>query len=279
MLSVPARIFESARDITSWIAVHSKAFKKCIQHTKVVIAANEETETFLVPYRAGLPMVRLPSGSITTEKITKFARPIFHHHTGRILNLFAGGNMEGRKGVSLALRALQKVAEAGVDFRYIVAGGGPEFQSLQSLTAKLGLMDKVVFHPGFQGQDYVNALHDTDVYFLPSFRETTPATLLEAYLAGCYPVVVDASAQGEIVRMAGGHAIHAESEEEMIAGLTEAILWCAEHHSELSLLSAKSRDSIIDYFSSDRHDTVLTEVYAMATEPKAVNRSRMVTNG
>jgi glycosyltransferase involved in cell wall biosynthesis len=224
-------------------------------------------------------MVRLPSGSITPEKITKFARPIFHHHTGRILNLFAGGNMEGRKGVSLALRALQKVAEAGVDFRYIVAGGGPEFQSLQSLTAKLGLMDKVVFHPGFQGQDYVNALHDTDVYFLPSFRETTPATLLEAYLAGCYPVVVDASAQGEIVRMAGGHAIHAASEEEMITGLTEAILWCAEHHSELSLLSAKSRDTIINYFSSERHDTVLTEVYAMATEPKAVNRSRMVTNG
>jgi colanic acid/amylovoran biosynthesis glycosyltransferase len=172
--------------------------------------------------------------------------------------------MEGRKGVSLALRALQKVVEAGVDFHYTVAGGGPEFRSLQLLAAQLGLSDKVTFHPGYQGQDYVDALHDTEVYFLPSFRETTPATLLEAYLAGCYPVVADTSAQGEIVRMAGGHAIDATNEEEMVLRLTQAIIWCSENRSELQGLAAKSKSIIIDYFSAERHDAVLEEIYTMA---------------
>jgi glycosyltransferase involved in cell wall biosynthesis len=276
MLSVPARMFETARDASTWISSRSQAFRKCIQNTRVVIAANKETEDFLVPYRDGLPMVRLPSGSITPQRIEKFTNPEARHPTERPLSLFAGGNMEGRKGVSLALRALKGVAKAGLDFHYTIAGGGPEFQSLQSLSVHLGLSDKVTFHSGYQGQDYVNALHDTDVYFLPSFRETTPATLLEAYLAGCYPVVADASAQGEIVRMAGGHAIHAESEDEMVAGLTEAVIWCAEHRSEIQWLAAKSRSIIIDYFSSERHDAVLEDVYAMATTPKASNLSRLI---
>jgi len=264
MLSLPSRVFEIARDVSTWLAIHSKEFKHCIQNSKVVIAANEETEDFLRLHRKNLKMVRLPSGSIANDRVKRFERSQSQRNFEDPLTLFAGGNMEGRKGVSLALRALQKVANSGIDFRYTVAGGGPEFQVLQSLSGQLGISDKVIFHPGYRGEDYIKALHDTDVYFLPSFRETTPATLLEAYLAGCYPVVADASAQGEIVRMAGGHAIEGTSEDEMIAGLTQAIIWCSEHRSELQGLSAKSRGIIIDYFSALRHEMVLEDVYAMA---------------
>ena len=99
--------------------------------------------------------------------------------------------MIGTKGVSLALRALARVAKQGMDFHYTVAGGGPEVKSLKSLCHKLDLDDKVEFHTGYAGNDYVRALHGSDVYLLPSFREGTPVTLLEAYLAGCYPVVAD----------------------------------------------------------------------------------------
>jgi glycosyltransferase involved in cell wall biosynthesis len=264
MLSLPARLFETLRDASTWYVSRSQAFRQCIEKTKIVIAANQETQDFLNPFRNPRHMIRLPSGSITPQRIRKFARPESALILGRALRLFAGGNMEGRKGVSLALRALQKVVEAGVDFHYTVAGGGPEFRSLQLLAAQLGLSDKVTFHPGYQGQDYVDALHDTEVYFLPSFRETTPATLLEAYLAGCYPVVADTSAQGEIVRMAGGHAIDATNEEEMVLRLTQAIIWCSENRSELQGLAAKSKSIIIDYFSAERHDAVLEEIYTMA---------------
>jgi glycosyltransferase involved in cell wall biosynthesis len=166
--------------------------------------------------------------------------------------------------VSLALRALALVAAEGVDFHYTIAGGGPEIPSLKTLARDLGLEGKVEFHIGYSGDDYLRALHATDVYFLPSFRESTPVTLLEAYLAGCYPVVADTSAQGEIVRLAGGHAVPVEHMDSLIKGLADAILWCARHRAELPALAAASAARVAEHFSSERYDAVLDQAYAAA---------------
>jgi hypothetical protein len=42
------------------------------------------------------------------------------------LRFFAGGMLEGRKGVALALRAFSKIHAAGVKFEYVFGGDGPE---------------------------------------------------------------------------------------------------------------------------------------------------------
>ena len=95
-----------------------------MEQTDVIFAANEETENFLRPYRGDKPLIRLPIASIPTEKALSFKRPEGSSRSGP-LRLFAGGNMEGRKGLSIALRALGKVMAAGIDFRYTIGGGGP----------------------------------------------------------------------------------------------------------------------------------------------------------
>lgn len=275
MLSTPARIFEKVRDLQTTLASHSRAFRNCIRNTAVVFAANEETEEFLKPFRNGKPLVRLPIVSLPPDKVERFRRPSDpwlerpepshdKQSTTLPLRLFAGGNMEGRKGVSLALKALAIVAARGVDFHYTIAGGGPEIETLKKLAADLGINSKVEFHPGYQGDDYVNALQITDVYFLPSFRESTPVTLLEAYLAGCYPVVADTSAQGEIVRLAGGHAIPVNNMDSLIEGLAEGILWCTDHRAELPELAAKSAEVVARHFSSERYDATIKEAYLLA---------------
>lgn len=174
--------------------------------------------------------------------------------------------MEGRKGVSLALKALALVKEAGVDFHYTIGGGGPEIASLRDLASTLGLGDRVEFHPGFRGDDYVRQLQATDVYFLPSFRESTPVTLLEAYLAGCYPVVADTSAQGEIVRLAGGRAVPLETMDSLIQGLAHAVIWCAQHRDELPQLAAASAERVAEHFSSERYDATLKQAYELAVK-------------
>ena len=109
-----------------------------------------------------------------------------------------------------------------------------------------------------------NALQTTDVYFLPSFRESTPVTLLEACLAGCYPVVADTSAQGEIVRMCGGIAVPVESMEGLVNGLTDAILWCSSHREELATLAGKTAEVVSDRFASDRYDSIIQNAYNTA---------------
>ena len=262
MLSPSARLFESARDLNSWCSARSKAFRDCIRETSVVFAANEETEMFLKPFRGGKPLVRLPIVSISAEKAAAFKRPEGIDTSGA-LKLFAGGNMEGRKGVSIALRALAKAGARGLDYRYTVAGGGPEMPSLRKLAEELGIMANVDFHPGFKGPDYIAALQDHHIYFLPSFRESTPVTLLEAYLAGCYPVVADTSAQGEIVRLAGGTAVPLTDIDGLVEGLADALLECDADRARLRAENEKSLAILAEYFHSDRYDREVASAYVL----------------
>ena len=263
MLSPKSRFFETLRDWNTWTVQRSKTFHDCIQNTAVVIAANEETEQFLKPFRVSLPLIRLPIVSLSAEKIEKFRKKEITPGIGK-LRLFAGGNIEGRKGVSLALRALADVKARGIDFHYTIAGGGPEIGTLQVLCSSLGLNDKVEFHAGYSGDDYIRALQEADIYFLPSFRESTPVTLMEAYLAGCYPVVADASAQGEIVRLMGGIAVKAESQETMAKGLADALVWCHENRELLADENAVAREKVCSYFSAERYDSILAAAYSSA---------------
>lgn len=264
ILSPSARAFERLRDLNSWWVQRSTAFAECIRRTAVVFAANEETYQFLAPFRRGMSLVKLPIVSFHPERISQLLRPEKSVRRSGPIRLFAGGNMEGRKGVSLALRALAIVSSQGVDFRYTVAGGGPEIQSLKSLCSQLGLDDKVLFHPGYQGAEYLAALHDHDVYFLPSFRESTPVTLLEACLAGCYPVVADTSAQGEIVHLVGGHAVPVSSIESLIQGLANAVMWCEKNPESLGTVSQSTVEAIRNHFSGTNYEQALESAYSLA---------------
>jgi len=264
ILSFGARQFERARDWQTAIALRSPSFHQCIGNTAVVFVANAETEELLRPFRKDRPMLRLPSGSVSSEKFEAFRRPRNSALMEGPLRLFAGGNIEGRKGVSLALKALALVKAAGVHFHYIVAGGGPEISSLRRLSQQLNLQEEVTFHPGFSGAGYIHALQQSDVYLLPSFRETTPVTLLEAYIAGCYPIVADTSAQGEIVRLVGGHAVPLTSMQGLIDGLAQAVIWGARHREELLPLTRAAADRISDHFSSERFDATMAHGYELA---------------
>lgn len=268
MLSPSARLFEAARDLNSWWAARSTAFHDCIREAAVVFAANEETEIFLTPFRGDKPLVRLPIVSISAEKAAAFRRPDGIDITQGPLKLFAGGNIEGRKGVSLALRALAIAGKRGLDYHYTIAGGGPEIPSLRKLADELGIAANVDFHPGFKGPDYIAALQKHHIYFLPSFRESTPVTLLEAYLAGCYPIVADTSAQGEIVRLAGGKAIPLTSIGGLIDGLASALLECDANRPALKQESEKSRAILCEYFHADRYDREIAAAYALCMESR-----------
>lgn len=270
ILSPSARLLELMRDGNTAWASRSKSFRDCIRETAVVFAANEETEDFLRPYREGRPMVRLPIASIPPEAVERFSRHVVNPSPSGPLRLFAGGNMEGRKGLGLALEALALARKKGLDFQYTIGGGGPEIPRMIRLSERLCLDDVVEFHPGFQNEGYVRALHEADVYFLPSFRESTPVTLLEACLAGCLPVVADTSAQGEIVRLVGGKAVSVLNHASLVEGLAEALLWCASHRDEVRQIANGAAAKVAECFSSARYDRAIDHAYSEAMTLKSI---------
>jgi glycosyltransferase involved in cell wall biosynthesis len=122
------------------------------------------------------------------------------------------------------LHALAKVKSRGVKFTYRLGGDGPERIHLQKLARQLGLGENIIFGQGLSGDAYRQELIKTDIYLLPSLRDNSPRTLMEAMLAGCVPIVADCGGPGEIVTEECGCRIALENPKTMADEIADAIL-------------------------------------------------------
>jgi glycosyltransferase involved in cell wall biosynthesis len=101
--------------------------------------------------------------------------------------LVAGiGRLNPQKIFSLFLRVAAAIRRARPDVRFLIAGNGPEEQSLRGEADALGLRDAVVFS-GYLA-DVRHVYLAADVLLMPSRFEGLPMTLLEA-MAMEVPVV------------------------------------------------------------------------------------------
>lgn len=265
ILGTSARAFERFRFVAGKLAELNPKFRACVRNSTVVLGANQETRAFLQRFRPDRPLLELPVAYLTPEKIAIFEKDFsINTPEPESLELFAGGNIEGRKGVSLALRAIHLVKQQGVTVHYTVAGGGPEIATLKKLAMELEIDNQITFHPGYQGPDYVNKLKESDIYFLPSFRETTPVTLLEAALAGCLPVVADASAAGEMSKWIGGESIPAETPDQLVEGLANALLRLHRDRDELRSRSIAVSKAAAEHYSEERYRGTTRQAYQIA---------------
>lgn len=270
ILGGSARTFERIRHLAGKLEENNPGFLKCVRNSTVVMAANAETRDFLKRFRPDRPILELPVAYLTDAKIETFRKTsIAITDEAQPLRLFAGGNIEGRKGVSLALRAIAKLKQNGVAVHYTVAGGGPEIPTLTNLAKQLGIDDQVLFHPGYQGADYVAKLKECDIYFLPSFRETTPVTLLEAALAGSLPVVADTSAAGEMAHIIGGIAIPTVTPEGLVEGLASALERLHKDRAGLRDQSIAVSKAAAEKYSEARYRETVAEAYRIATADRA----------
>jgi glycosyltransferase involved in cell wall biosynthesis len=269
ILSIQARIFEIARQASGMIDSRSRAFLDCAAKSSVVVAANEETEIFFRQFRPKGAITRLSPVFFSPTQVAALCDPPrTAPSAGTPLRLFAGGNLEGRKGVALALQAIAELRRRGIAMKYTFGGHGPELKSLQTLAQKLGIDDRVEFHHGFHREDYVRRLKESDIYFLPSFRETTPITLLEAALAGCYPVVADNSGAGEIVRRIGGTAVPVHNRAQLVSQLADTLQWCGSHREYCASATREISANAAEEFGREKYVKRINEIYA-----EAINRT------
>jgi glycosyltransferase involved in cell wall biosynthesis len=263
ILSPPALGFEVARYISGSWASRSRSFRDCAHHAAVVVAGNGETEMFFHRFRPSRPLTRLWPVFFRPEQVDALrGSPHTPIDDQRPLQLFAGGSLDGRKGVALALETIAALKQRGIAVRFTFGGGGPELRPLQTLARRLGLADRVEFHPGFSQGAYLERLKESDVYFLPSFRETSPITLLEAVLARCYPVVADRSGAGEIVRRIGGAAVPAENRTQIVTALADAIEWCDRNREAMRRGAQEASDNVAREFSQEHYLKTIDGLYS-----------------
>lgn len=276
ILSSSAKAFETARVVGGWYSRATPEVGLSFRHAFHIFAAHREAVPFLAKLRgttAGISV--LSYYTFRPETVAAFARPETAPRSDGPLKILAGGNLEGRKGVAVALEGLAMAKKAGARFFYRVTGRGPELDHLQRLAARLGIEQEVSIGQGFAREDYMRELQSTDLYLLPSLREGGGLTMMEAMLAGCVPIVADAGGPGTAVTDECGVRIPIESPNQMAQAIAEAIVRFDRDRPLLAQMSAAAPRHIAQQYSQDRFIRSIREVYdrAPASHPGGTSAS------
>ena len=296
LLSPASAVYEILRRAQNTGAQLSAQTRTCIQNSAHVFASTPETARAVRELGCGDGRVSLLSSAFFSEsQIARLARaPVdgmadegrgpfsCMSHAGAspggpqtqpspagkpapaTLRLFAGGDIEGRKGHALALRALAECKARGLRFCYHIAGMGPEATHLLALATRLGIQEEVSISPPFAGEQYLEKLFETDVYLLPSLRDNAPVTLMEAMLAGCVPVVASCGGPGYIVTDDSGIRIPVGSAREMVNQIVSALLRLSADRPFLNHLRQGARERIAGSFHEKNYLESIDEAYCLA---------------
>jgi glycosyltransferase involved in cell wall biosynthesis len=117
---------------------------------------------------------------------------------GPDLNFVSSGRLHPDKGHDLALRALAEAYGGGAsDFRYRIAGVGPNRDELAALARELGIADRVEFLGWVEPADLIQLLADADVLLHPARYEPYGVALVEGLASGL--VVIGSDATGAVL--------------------------------------------------------------------------------
>jgi len=265
VLSPVAIVFEIVRGLNSMIAKRSPSVRSAAGSAALVLPNNPETESLVVSL--GVPserICRLCQSFLPEERLERLKRKgsITPRECGE-LRCLAGGNLEGRKGVAIALHALVQLKREGIPFRYTYLGRGPELAHLKALADRLGIANMVSFVDSLSGDEYVQALQSCHVYLLPSLREGVPVTQMEAMAAGCVPVVADCGGAGPMASSAGSKPVKVSTPAamEQHIGATLRSIW--ENPEEWSNLSVKAGQRISEGYSAGNYRAMINQYYGM----------------
>jgi glycosyltransferase involved in cell wall biosynthesis len=242
---------------------------KSCRSAAAIICGNGLDAGFLNQIRGqGKGLYVLSSAHFSVNEVKRFEKAGERKEPYAPLQAFAGGICIGSKGIRFALEALALARQKGTRVQFTVASFGPELNFLKHITRKLKLCDQVQFHDGFRGEAYDRALGKSHVFLLPSFREGSPRTILEAMLAGVVPVVCKASAQGEIVDPKVGFAIPISSRHELVRGLAEALILLDHDRELLQSMGRAARSKVSENYSEKTFLSKMESIYQETLQRK-----------
>jgi glycosyltransferase involved in cell wall biosynthesis len=128
-----------------------------------------------------------------TVEIPNTFRPIFHGQleTRRGMSrsgLLFVGRLVSIKGTDVAIHALRRLHDRGIERSLTICGGGPEMPSLKNLAEEKGLSHAVRFEGWTAPEELVEHYSKAEVTLVPSRYEPFGIVALEAIACGC-PVV------------------------------------------------------------------------------------------
>jgi glycosyltransferase involved in cell wall biosynthesis len=270
ILSPTAKAFEAARIVSGVYSKLAPETKRCAKNAFHVFAAHNEAVEHLARLRGRTEGISVISYfTFSPADVAAFARTEYKQRGNEPLKIIAGGNLEGRKGVAIAIEGLALAKKQGANFRYRITSTGPERAHLEALAKKLGLENEVSIGKAFSREDYMSELKDSDLFLLPSLREGGGLTMMEAMLAGCVPIVARCGGPGTAVTKECGVPIPVITPRQMAKDIASAVVRFDKNRALIPKMGASAAARIAGYYAHSRFLTVMKDVYdnALSARP------------
>jgi glycosyltransferase involved in cell wall biosynthesis len=261
-LSLSAGVFESLRLLQTSLSKGDKNILVCARQAVAIPAPHQQAAEFLSRIRGSRRGVGICHNFFFPDQRMKELEPKREPRDARVpLRAFAAGNLEGRKGVAIALHAIAKAKERGVRVEYHVTSRGPELSHLQNLSRKLGLDDQVIIGERFESADFAAALSTFDICLLPTLRDGAGLSIMEAMLAGCVPIVADWCGPAEFVTEECGFKVPVTNPDQMASDIADILCNLNQDRGAVNAMGISARKRIMDSYNEHQFVEAMNRIY------------------
>jgi glycogen(starch) synthase len=175
------------------------------------------------------------------------------------------------KGVDLAIAMMSHVRARFPGFRLVIAGSGPERETLERQSAELGLADAVDFLGPVTAEDMPRLIRQASIVLLPSRREGLPLIALEA--AWMKRPVVGSTIGGIPEFVVDGHNGFLVAPEDP-AALAEAVCEMLGDDGRIAEMGRAAHERVRAHFSWQEHVSKYDDLYRRLSVDKARSDDR-----
>jgi glycosyltransferase involved in cell wall biosynthesis len=168
------------------------------------------------------------------------------------------GRITEAKGIQAIYQALETSRNAGIRFRFVMAGAGQD-KDLYVRQFRELLGRDFEFAGAVSGSEKARLFMRCDVFVLPSMFEGMPMALLESMAFGLVPIVTSVGSIPEVVRHGdSGIIVNLQSPVE----IANAIKRLSEDKEYLQRLAKNARQRILELCSPERYVRQLNAIYS-----------------
>jgi glycosyltransferase involved in cell wall biosynthesis len=164
-MTLTAQVRELVRDLGNLLVKVDPVMQSCFRCADRILVATEDSR-YLVPAKFH-NKCELQLGIGLSRDYLGWTGPGRRLRAKELRLLYAGRLLEW-KGVDLALRAIKRLAERGVDARFTIVGDGPAAVRLKQLAVELEVNHLVRWNPWVQHEQLTEAYATHDLLVFPA---------------------------------------------------------------------------------------------------------------
>ena len=246
----------------SWRYVMS-FYNRCTQ----LIAPSLSMKRAFEAHKVRMPVVRVENGidlvRFSPSQSKEVKRELQKSLGYGAKNIIYLGRLSAEKRVDAVIEAFGQVSVHVPDAQLVIAGDGPERQSLEQMVQERGLVDKVHFAGFVRGEELTNILRASDLFVSGSQFENMPLSVLEAMACGLPVVAVRSLGMIEIVRDGTEGTLSEDASAQGLAQHMQTIISDDELRERMSLAARERSMHFSQRRMTDRIENIYNEVIAL----------------